>query len=269
MHPLDMPAELRGANGPVHQLDAVLAAAVSQGPALELCGIVQVQRLRQAMHRPVGFNADRGQPRLLGKSNAAEQQRDRASVRSLHGDIDGDNAPGGDVDGHRQPWATMARRNQSSTTSTSDCVWSIWTISIGSVATKLPGGIWAPGSSASNAAWASRCSTSRRPTVLRPGAGRAACKQRRRISIQVSSCGWASSRCLGSHRVSTSTMICSTGPPHACRQASGPAASGPPSWQPARTGTAGEADTRWSSASPASCPPCQPDCASLASCQGA
>jgi hypothetical protein len=101
---LHVAAEVRPAHRAVRQLDAVLGAARAQRAALELRGVVQVQAARHAVHRPVGLDAERLQPRRFGQHHARDQQRDDGGVGPLQRHVKAHDTARGHVDGQRDPW---------------------------------------------------------------------------------------------------------------------------------------------------------------------
>ena len=70
---------------------------------VELGGVVHVQPLGDAAHRPVQVQLEVRQPVALGQHDAADQQRHGRRVGALHADEEAHAAAGGQVDGQRQP----------------------------------------------------------------------------------------------------------------------------------------------------------------------
>lgn len=101
--PLDVPAIVRGAYGTVVDGNAILLATALQRLGPELLGVVEVQSLGDAAHRPLRIDAALGQPALLGERCMGQAERHGRRRRRLQRQVEAGDAARADVDRQRQP----------------------------------------------------------------------------------------------------------------------------------------------------------------------
>ena len=103
--PLDMAAIVRRAHRPVVDGDAILLASALQRLGPELLGVVEMQALRDAAHRPLCVDGALGEPAILGECCMGKAQRDGRRRGRLQRQMEARDTARADVDRQRQPWA--------------------------------------------------------------------------------------------------------------------------------------------------------------------